>query len=51
MTAINIGTWGRRCGIEFTATRDAVIAGTWRLCPDCREAPPPPGPPPPRPTT
>ncbi len=48
-TAINISTWCRRCGIEFTADRGAVVAGTWRLCPDCREVTPP-GPLMPRPT-
>ena len=45
-----LATWCRRCGIEFVADRPSVLAGTWRLCPDCREAPSPPGPPVPRPT-
>jgi len=48
MTTITRNTWCRRCGIEVAATRDVILAGAWRLCPDCREAPPPPGPPPPR---
>jgi len=39
MTTININTWCRRCGIEFTADRGAILAGTWRRqCPTC---PPP----------
>ena len=50
MTAINLTTWCRRCGIEFVADRASVIAGTWRYCRDCWGAATPPGPPVPRPT-
>jgi hypothetical protein len=27
----------RRCGTEFEPIREAIIAGAWRLCPDCRD--------------
>jgi hypothetical protein len=27
----------RRCGTEFEPGRKAIIAGAWRLCPDCRD--------------
>ena len=40
-----IQTWCRRCGREFVADRRAIVAGSWRLCRDCREAPSPLGPP------
>ena len=26
----------RRCGAEFEPSREAVVGGAWRLCPDCR---------------
>jgi hypothetical protein len=26
----------RRCGVEFAPGRQAIVAGAWRLCPDCR---------------
>jgi len=35
-----IQTWCRRCGREFVADRASVVAGVWRLCPDCRGEPP-----------
>ena len=31
----------RRCGVEFEPDRAAILAGAWRLCPDCRDAPSP----------
>jgi len=40
MTTINLSTWCRRCGAEFTADRRAIVSGAWRLCPDCRDEPP-----------
>jgi len=51
MTAINLSTWCRRCGAEFTADRASVISGTWRYCERCRADPGDPTPPrPARPT-
>ena len=35
MTAILITC--RRCGSEFEPSREAIVAGAWRLCPDCRD--------------
>ena len=32
-----IATICRRCGAEFEPGREAIMAGTWRLCPACRE--------------
>ena len=26
----------RACGIEFAPDRESIVAGAWRLCPDCR---------------
>jgi hypothetical protein len=26
----------RRCGAEFAPGRETIVAGAWRLCPDCR---------------
>jgi hypothetical protein len=26
----------RRCGAEFAPDREAIVAGAWRLCPECR---------------
>jgi len=40
---MTIATWCRRCGSEFTADRAAILAGRWRLCPDCRAKPAPVG--------
>ena len=40
MTTINLSTWCRRCGAEFTADRRAIVSGAWRLCPTCRDEPP-----------
>jgi ribosomal protein L37E len=31
----------RRCGREFEADRQTILAGTWRTCPGCRATPPP----------
>ncbi len=31
-----ITTTCRRCGTEFEPGREAIVAGTWRLCPACR---------------
>jgi len=31
-----ITTTCRRCGTEFEPGREAIVAGAWRLCPDCR---------------
>ncbi len=33
----------RRCGREFVADRDAILAERWRLCPMCRGPLPPTG--------
>ncbi len=33
----------RRCGREFVADRQAILAGDWRLCPMCRGPLPPTG--------
>jgi hypothetical protein len=32
-----ITTTCRRCGTEFEPGREAIVAGAWRVCPDCRE--------------
>ena len=31
----------RRCGREYDLDRAAIVAGRWRLCPACRDLPPP----------
>jgi hypothetical protein len=31
-----ITTTCRRCRAEFEPGREAIVAGTWRLCPACR---------------
>ncbi len=33
----------RRCGREFVADRQAILAERWRLCPACRGPLPPTG--------
>jgi hypothetical protein len=33
---MTITTTCRRCGTEFAPDREAIVAGAWRLCPDCR---------------
>lgn len=38
---MSIQTRCRRCGREFEADRAAILSGCWRLCPDCRDLPPP----------
>jgi hypothetical protein len=30
----------KRCGVEFVPDRRAIVAGSWRLCPDCRRIEP-----------
>jgi uncharacterized OB-fold protein len=32
----------RACGREYEPDRRAIVAGAWRLCPDCRAAGAPP---------
>jgi hypothetical protein len=32
-----ITTVCRRCRVEFEPGREAIVAGTWRLCPECRD--------------
>jgi hypothetical protein len=32
-----IATTCRRCGQELEPGREAIVAGAWRLCPDCRD--------------
>jgi hypothetical protein len=32
-----ITTTCRRCGTEFEPDHRAIVAGAWRLCPDCRD--------------
>ena len=29
-----------RCGVAFEPDRRAILAGTWRVCPDCRDGAP-----------
>jgi hypothetical protein len=36
-----IATTCRRCGTEFEPSREAIVAGAWRLCPACRDVGPP----------
>ena len=31
----------KRCGRLFARDREGIIAGRWRLCPDCRNPSPP----------
>jgi len=26
----------RRCGATYVPTREAIVGGVWRTCPDCR---------------
>lgn len=28
-----------RCGVEFQPDRNAIVAGTWRTCPECSPVP------------
>jgi len=36
---MTIATTCRQCARAFDADRAAIVAGTWRLCPACRETP------------
>ncbi len=40
---MSIVTRCRRCGREFVAERQAILAGRWRFCPACRGPLPPTG--------
>lgn len=41
---MTIATHCRRCGAEHEPDRAAILAGTWRDCPACRDPDPPPTP-------